>query len=296
MTENKFQPIHADREFFRESVLFTAKELGFPTGIVEKDYYCSLILMRVYGDANEAVIFKGGTCLSKCHTDFFRLSEDLDFMIPMPSDAPRSKRSKAMKGVKERWKKEICLPPFTEKTALSGHNNSFQYIGELEYGSVLGEMTGTIKFEIGLREELLRPVESINAGTVLLNPINNKRLLPPFPVKSFSIAEAYAEKMRAALTRREPAIRDFFDLDYADRILKFDLHDGNYLQLVRSKLAVPGNDKVDLSETRLDSLRKQIAGALKPVLRERDLHEFDLDRIFGILLGINKEFGKGPPS
>ena len=29
------------------------------------------------------LVFKGGTCLSKVHADFYRLSEDLDLIIPV---------------------------------------------------------------------------------------------------------------------------------------------------------------------------------------------------------------------
>ena len=39
------------------------------------------------------LIFKGGTALAKILADFYRLSEDLDFVIPLPVDATRRRRS-----------------------------------------------------------------------------------------------------------------------------------------------------------------------------------------------------------
>lgn len=39
----------------------------------------------------------------------------------------------------------------------------------------------------------------------------------PVEVAVLSRREAYSEKLRAALTRREPAIRDYHDLDHAVR-------------------------------------------------------------------------------
>ena len=39
------------------------------------------------------LVFKGGTCLSKVYADFYRLSEDLDLVVPVPIDARRSARS-----------------------------------------------------------------------------------------------------------------------------------------------------------------------------------------------------------
>ena len=42
-------------------------------------------------------------------------------------------------------------------------------------------------------------------------------MVAPISVRSIDKIEALAEKFRAALSRREPAIRDFFDIDYAVR-------------------------------------------------------------------------------
>jgi hypothetical protein len=56
-----------------------------------------------------------------------------------------------------------------------------------------------------------------------------------------SLREAYAEKLRAALMRDEPAIRDFFDVDQAISAGRLDLTDSRLIQLVREKLSVPGN-------------------------------------------------------
>ena len=69
--------LHEDRERFGEALNFTEAETNFPARLVEKDYFCTVILeylaMRVPG-----LVFKGGTCLAKIHANFFRLSEDLD--------------------------------------------------------------------------------------------------------------------------------------------------------------------------------------------------------------------------
>jgi hypothetical protein len=78
-----------------------------------------------------------------------------------------------------------------------------------------------------------------------------------------------AEKFRAALTRREVAIRDFFDIAYAVQFLDFGYLDQDFLTMVNTKLAVPGNDAPDLSDTRLAVLKAQLESQLKPVLRAR---------------------------
>jgi len=59
--------------------------------------------------------------------------------------------------------------------------------------------------------------------------------------------------------------------------------DGGLIDLIRQKMAVPGNDRVDVSENRLSTLHRQSESQLRPVLRARDFVEFDLERAFRIV-------------
>ena len=58
----------------------------------EKDMFCSVALAVLGQDLPEQIVFKGGTCLSKIYTDFYRLSEDLDFAVPISIDSKKSQR------------------------------------------------------------------------------------------------------------------------------------------------------------------------------------------------------------
>ena len=73
-------------EELREAIRFTGEETGFAPRLIEKDYFCSVILEALAAD-DVPLIFKGGTCLAKVHSGFFRLSEDLDFSIPTARDS-----------------------------------------------------------------------------------------------------------------------------------------------------------------------------------------------------------------
>lgn len=88
------------------------------------------------------------------------------------------------------------------------------------------------------------------------------------------------------MTRREPAIRDYFDIDYAVANGVIDSHDASWIQMVWAKLQVPGNEAIDVSEQRLRALRNQLEPLLKPVLRIREFQEFDLDRAFTIVADV----------
>jgi len=102
-------------------------------------------------------------------------------------------------------------------------------------------------------------------------------------VTALALEEAYAEKTRAALTRREPAIRDFYDVDFALGRLNLDLKDHRLMVLVTDKLKVPDNDPIDISQSRREILRAQLDTQLKPVLRPQDFEKFDLDRAFELV-------------
>ena len=50
--------------------------------------------------ADPAPVFKGGTCLARVHAGFYRLSEDLDFVIPVPTRMARTDNSQCVAGLK----------------------------------------------------------------------------------------------------------------------------------------------------------------------------------------------------
>ncbi|MDT8403006.1 nucleotidyl transferase AbiEii/AbiGii toxin family protein [Sulfuriflexus sp.] len=83
-------------ELFRE----TAATLGMTPAIVEKDFWVSWILGRLYQDADLArlLMFKGGTSLSKVYGLIERFSEDIDLILDwreVTADNPRAARSKS---------------------------------------------------------------------------------------------------------------------------------------------------------------------------------------------------------
>jgi len=286
--KNWFPNFHDDPDVFRESINFTAGQSGFSATLVEKDYFCTLLLMYLKEYGGGGLIFKGGTSFSKVYFDFYRLSEDLDFIIPMPIDAKRKERSSRV----EKLKKAIpvlpdTLPVFHIKEKLRGANNSSQYLSTIGYISFVDGSDQTIMLEVGLREPILLEPTDSNARTILLNAINSKEAIQPYDITCLSINESMAEKFRAALTRREVAIRDFYDIDYASRKgMQFD--DTGFIDMIRKKLNVPGNDPPDTSNERLEPLRSQLETRLKPVLRPRDYETFELDRAIDIVKMIHK--------
>jgi predicted nucleotidyltransferase component of viral defense system len=91
-----------------------------------------------------------------------------------------------------------------------------------------------------------------------------------------TLREAFAEKIRAALTR--VAIRDYYDIDLGLRRGLMDPADIALAGLVRRKLAVPRTMPLELTEERLEQLRRQIATDLHPILRSSDEDSFDFNQ------------------
>jgi predicted nucleotidyltransferase component of viral defense system len=156
-------------------------------------------------------------------------------------------------------------------------------MGQISYTSVVTGEDESIKVEISLRETILLPTEVLPARTILLDPSSQGSAFPPVVVRVLSLREAYAEKIRAALTRREPAIRDFFDIDSAVRRGLIDYRSRDILDLVVEKLSVFGNEPVDTSEAKVRALEGQIETLLRPVLRPQDFDAFELPRVVRLL-------------
>jgi predicted nucleotidyltransferase component of viral defense system len=259
---------------------------------IEKDYYCSLLLGDLSVLFGQGLVFKGGTCLSKVYADFFRLSEDLDFGMSVRPEASRSDRRRVAAPIAAHISGVVArLPCFSEVKVFSGENNNKHFSGKLAYRSLVTGEGEPIKIEVSLREEVLLPSAQLAAKTMLIDPFTDAYTHGPVVVCAQSLLEVYAEKARAALTRRELAIRDFFDIDKATRLGLLDHVAPAFLGLVYRKLALT-SDAVDLSDARITLLAGQVETQLKPVLRWADYEAFALERVVARLRDVLAKAGR----
>jgi predicted nucleotidyltransferase component of viral defense system len=288
MSNNPQEPLwHEDPVRLRAALAYAERATGSNARLIEKDYFCSVVLRDLAGPFEAGLVFKGGTCLSRVHAEFFRLSEDLDFCLSVPAESAPGKRRAAAAPIRTHLSSVLDrLPCFRVAEVLQGHNGSRQYNGRLAYRSVVTGEDEFIKVEVSLREPVLLPADFLPARTMLFDPDSGMPAIPPVNVRVLSLREAYAEKIRAALTRREPAIRDFFDIDSAVQRGRFDLREREILDLVQRKLAVVTSASLDTSDGKVAVLRGQIEAQLRPVLRTEDYERFDLDRVIALLRGM----------
>lgn len=73
--------LHDDAALFEEALLGAAAEFLMSEEFIAKDYWAMTMLAEVM-KRSEIIVFKGGTCLSKCYGAINRFSEDVDLGIP----------------------------------------------------------------------------------------------------------------------------------------------------------------------------------------------------------------------
>lgn len=271
----------------REALNYTSQKTGFSSSLIEKDYYCSLILKLLYEEENlkNYLIFKGGTLLAKGYFEFFRMSEDLDFSVDNSFCNERNDRRKIASYLRTTVPHILEKLNLREVSAFRGFNESTQYNGIFGYDSLVGP-SETIKFEVGFRGDLFFQPEKVNLETLLEDPFSRDKVIKPFPVMALSKNETYAEKFRAALTRKNPAIRDFFDIE---KILEsgFNIFEESFIELVKNKISFDSHANIDLTLEKRKILESQIITDLRPVLKLNE--DFNLEKTWSSIHDLTKK-------
>ncbi len=107
-------------------------------------------------------------------------------------------------------------------------------------------------------------------------------MFPSGKILSLSWNEAVAEKLKAAISRKDVAIRDYYDLWHIAEF-GFDFYNEKFIKLFKHKIIDEGytgdyRKNFGLSADKLSLLRKQVDTDLIPVIRAGE--DFDLDKVF----------------
>ena len=289
--------IHEDKDEFLKVLDKTAQQKKFPLPMLEKDYYITLILSHVV-ELSEDLVFKGGTCLSKIYFDYFRLSEDVDFSMKLPSGSvTRGVRRKHIQPIKDKIEKFAqSFGMKIEGTDNPGRNESKQYIYYFVYPSALRPIEGKIKFEVGLRYSPICQLEKRQVRHCFLHPFTGAALFDGGSVNCLTLKELVAEKLRAAATRLTIAPRDFYDLGF---LIKsgFDFKNKELWRLFEKKLA-EDNFETDLEKYKVNlgrsgkeihDMKSRVETELLDVLTAEERKVFDLGKTLDALNEITKE-------
>lgn len=94
--------LHLNKELFKDAVSVTANQLNIPPEFVEKDYWVTFSLHKIFNnEIGKDAIFKGGTALSKCYNLIDRFSEDIDLVVIRREGESDSKLKSKIKSISE---------------------------------------------------------------------------------------------------------------------------------------------------------------------------------------------------
>jgi len=199
-----------------------AEKHKFPAKLIEKDYHLTRILHRISEKRMDNLVFKGGTCLNKCYLDFYRLSEDLDFVY-----------NKSVEGFSKRQIKRILdqlRRKFFEIVEELGFKQSKKLgvgwrmltskippkIIGLEiitnYKSLIDGSPQAIKIELSFRKKLRKPTKRRIIKHKFVDVFGESVLRKDVKIEVIDLVENFAEKFRALVIRKKIAVRDIYDI------------------------------------------------------------------------------------
>ncbi len=196
----------------RQEVMDFSREFGLVPSIVEKDYVLGWILAGISNHTKLCSdwVFKGGTCLRKCHIETYRFSEDLDFTIKKPEYIDQKFLEDVFKEV-ARWVYEtagIEIPQ--ENIRFDIHENprgAMSAEGRLSYRGPMQPGGDLPRIKLDLTADEILVLDTVIRE---LNHPYSDRPEGGIPVQCYCFEELFAEKIRALGDRLRP--RDLYDV------------------------------------------------------------------------------------
>jgi|SRR3989344_4451557 len=199
-----------------------AEAYKFPVGLIEKDYHLTRILHKISERNINNLVFKGGTCLNKCYLDFYRLSEDLDFVY---NDNLMNFTKGQIKKILDKLRRELfeILEELSFKQSKKLGEGWKMLTSEISprisgleiitnYISLLDNSSQTIKIEISFRKKLIILTKRRAIGHKFVDSLGESILRKDIAIEVIDLVENFAEKFRALVSRKRLAVRDVFDI------------------------------------------------------------------------------------
>ena len=219
--------------------------------IVEKDYAIGWALAGIFSQPElaENWVFKGGTCLRKCHLETYRFSEDLDFTLKDAAQIDRDFLHRAL-GRMSDWahaRTDLRFP--ADSRSVDIYKNPQGNIScqcRVGYAGPMAPRSGglpRIKMDLTADECLVMPPSEVSVRHPYSDaPGTGVRVM------AYAFEEVYAEKVRALAERAYP--RDLYDVVGVFRNGKLHSDDEVVRGVLEEKcsfrrMAFPGHDDLD---------------------------------------------------
>jgi predicted nucleotidyltransferase component of viral defense system len=222
--------LHENKELYNDAILATAQQKGIPEIYIEKDYWVTLALNRIFtADIGKEAVFKGGTALSKCYNIIERFSEDIDMVILRNNTETGNQlkaKIKKISNIVAKTLPEIEVNGITNKMGMIRKTaHSYQKTFEGEFGQVrdiiIVESTWLGSFE----PYTTATVSSFVAEMMKANnqeSLIKEYMLNPFEVQVLSLERTLCEKIMSLMrfsftndpiTDLNNKIRHVYDID-----------------------------------------------------------------------------------
>lgn len=277
------------------TLLDKSNSKDFDKYLLEKDFYLTIILHRITKHIPE-ITFKGWTCLNKVYFPYFRLSEDLDFSISIenPLVNTNGKRESFAQHIREKMKtltaslwRKLNDDQYHHKKAQGNEHlkkKEYTYLKYvLNYPSIYDQSQQSIKIEITYTQKQHFPWIHKHIQSIFIDPLTEELIFSNKTIQCLDLQEMITEKCRDCLTRRKPAIRDFFDLRYLQSQW-IDILANK--EIIRAKCDEVSDRQRTLADN-YDELEKQIQTHIIPVIN--DIGDFDLKAIYDQMIALQKE-------
>jgi len=203
----------------RKEIIATAKSQGVPPDTIDKDYVLGHFLNAFFSQAwaSENFVFKGGTCLRKCHFADYRFSEDVDMTIISDSFQLTKKH---MEAVGEAMQKEadiytniVSFKPVLHQNQQVGWDIEICYWGANHNPSETPVFRDTCHTKIWCEFRFFEKMLYSVIDRPILHLYSDKHLITE-TIPSYHVHEILSEKLRALLQRNRGEARDYYDIWY----------------------------------------------------------------------------------
>ncbi len=182
--------LHKDKGLFLELIQSSAQNAQLPEIYIEKDYWISNALRNLaHSELSKAVVFKGGTSLSKAHKLVERFSEDIDLVLIdiNQSDAKRKRLLKAVEKVTAHGLDEVEDQERVSKGS-KFRKTVWEYpqiTEDQNFGQASSELLIEVNAFVEPSPHAVMTLQSI-VGEELLN-VDRKDLVEKFRLESFDL-------------------------------------------------------------------------------------------------------------
>ncbi len=283
--------LHNNRELFEQAVLKTAEYLKIDAGIVEKDYYVTLILKEISLTVPD-LVFKGGTSLSKCHKVINRFSEDIDLTVEYETKPSEGKRRSLKKNIVDTIEKSGLV--LANPDEIKSRREFNKYI--VDYPSIFTQagLKNHLQIETMIKIRAY-PNQEMNAASLIYDYFVKKGFselideyeLAPFTLKVQSAERTFVDKIFA--------LADYY---LADNVTEHSRHIYDLYKLL-DKVQLDEQLKILFENVRIEREPHQVCLSAKESIKmssllkeivDTDAYKEDFNNITSLLIFEKTEY------